>query len=266
VEALGPLVGLAHQHLETFLLVFARIGAMVMLAPVLGHRSIPATHRAGLALLLALVLTPLVAAAGRPPAEDLLALLLAVAGEVFIGLAIGFVAALLLAAVEGASELVTTQMGLGLSVLYDPATGGQPSVVGRFQSLLALLLFLALNGHHLLLQAVAVSFRRLRPGALVLAPEVPGGLVGLGGKLLRSGLEIAAPVLGLLLVVNVLLAFLARVAPQTNVFLLGVPVTIAVGLLGLAESVPVFAAAVRTLLERMAGDIEALLTAAHGAR
>lgn len=260
------LVGLASRHLETFLLVFARMSAMLVVAPVLGHTAIPVAHRVGLGLLLAIVLAPLLGPT-MPAARDLVALLLSITGEIVIGLAIGFVALMLLAAVEGAGELVGIQMGLSLASVFDPSTGGHPSVVSQFHRLLAVLLLLALNGHHLVIQAVAASFRRVRPGAVALGPELPAGIVALGAKLLRSGLEIAAPVVGLLLVVNIALAFLSRVAPQTNVFLLGVPVTVGLGLFVLAETLPPFARQVATLLARTTGDLELLLMGAvHGPR
>jgi flagellar biosynthetic protein FliR len=263
---IAPLVALADRHLETFLLVFVRMSAMLVIAPVLGHMSIPVAHRAGLGLLLAVVLAPLIGPAATP-ARDMVALLLAIAGEVVIGLAIGFVALMLVAAIEGAGELVGAQMGLSLASVFDPSTGSHPSIIAQMHRLLAMLLLLALNGHHLVIQAVAASFRRVRPGAVVIGPELPAGIVSLGGTLMRSGLEIAAPLVGLLLVVNIALAFLARVAPQTNVFLLGVPVTIGLGLVVLAETLPPFARHVAVLLARTGSDLELLLIgAAHGAR
>jgi flagellar biosynthetic protein FliR len=261
MNELGPVVPLLVRHLETFLLVFVRLSAMIAVAPVLGHRAIPITHRAGLAFLLAVVLAPLLGP-GAPVARDLAALVVAVVGEVVVGLAIGFVAMLLVAAIEGAGELVSTQMGLSLSTIFDPTSGTQASVIAHAHRLVAVLLLLALNGHHLLIQAVVASFRRVRPGAVMLGAELPLGVVGLGAKVLRSGLEIAAPVVGLLLVVNVALAFLARVAPQTNVFLLGVPVTIGLGLLVLAETLDPFARGVAALLSGTIADLDVLLAGA----
>jgi flagellar biosynthetic protein FliR len=263
---LGAVVARAAEHLETSLLVFARLSAMIAVAPVLGHRTVPITHRAGLALLIAVILAPLLGP-GAPRARDLGTLVLAVAGEVVVGLAIGFIALLLLGAIEGAGELVSTQMGLSLATVFDPTSGAQPTVIGQAHRLVATLLVLALNGHHLVIQAVVASFRRVRPGGVALGADLPIGVVGLGAKVLRSGLEIAAPVVGLLLVVNVALAFLARVAPQTNVFLLGVPVTIGLGLLVMAETLTPFARGVAMLLARTGADLEALLTGAlHGGR
>jgi flagellar biosynthetic protein FliR len=260
------LAALAATHAETFVLAFCRLGAMMAWAPVLGHRSIPVAHRAALAALLALVLAPML---GRPPAaaRDDLGFVLAMAGEAFVGLAIGFVATLVLTAVHVAGEVVGFQMGFGIAAVYDPALGQQATVVTRFHEFFALLLFLALNGHHLLLQAVVASFHRVGPGGLLVQSTASGGVVALGGKLFRSGLELAAPLIGILFIVNVAFALLARLAPQMNVFFVGVPVTLGLGIYGLAETFPHFTAVFGRLVSELAGDLSALVAgAAHGLR
>lgn len=260
------LAALAATHAETFMLAFCRLGAMMAWAPVLGHRSIPVAHRAALAALLAMVLTPLLGTPSLGPRDDL-AFVLALAGEAFIGLAIGFVANLVMMAVHMAGEVLGFEMGFGIAAIYDPALGQQATVVTRFHEFFALLLFLALNGHHFLLQAVVASFQRVRPGGLLVQAAAAGGVVSLGSKLFRSGLELAAPLIGILFVVNVAFALLARLAPQTNVFFVGVPVTVALGIYGMMETFPHFTAVFGRLVSEMAGDLSALVAgASHGVR
>lgn len=264
---MDALAALAAANLETFVLVFCRLGGMMVWAPVLGHRSIPVPHRAGLAALLALLLTPLVGGGPRgSSAGDALALAGAMAGEALVGLAIGFVAHLILAAVQTGGELLGLQMGLGIASVFDPAAGEQTQVLTRLLEIVALLTFLAVNGHHLLLRAVAASFSRIGPGA-GLDPAAAGGLVGLGGKVFRSGVEMAAPVVGLLMVLNVALAILSRAVPQMNVFFVALPASVAVGLLGLSDVMPTLGHVVTRLCGEMAGDLDLLLRGAfHGAR
>jgi flagellar biosynthesis protein FliR len=267
MDELRALTALVSAHLITFVLVFTRMVALTVFAPVFGHRAVPVTERAGLALLFALVLTPVVSAGAGPAPDDAAALVLAVAGELFVGLVVGFLASVALAAVESAGDLIATQMGLSLSSVFDPTTGSQSSVVGRFQHLLGVLLFLSLNGHHLLVQATAASFRRVRPGAFLGAADASLGMVRIGGTLFRSGLELAAPLVGILLIINVALALLARVAPQTNVFMLGIPITIVLGLAGLTETFPFFLTAVGRLTTRLGADLDVVLNGAlHGVR
>lgn len=263
---MSDLIALATGYRETFLLVFFRLGGLLAFAPVVGHRAVPALHRAGLAVLLALVLTPVVGrGAEGGPTADALGLGLAVAGELIVGLAIGFVATLAVAAVQSAAEIVGFQMGLGIASVYDPGMGQQMSVLAHFQEVVALLLFLALNGHHLLLQTVAASFQRIQPGAVPSPAAMAAGAVSLGSKLFRSGLELAAPLVAVLFVTNVVLALLARVAPQLNVFAVGAPLTLVVGLLGVVEGFPYFVGVVTRLFGELTADARTvLLGVSHG--
>ncbi len=267
MDALAGLAALTTQYQATFLLVFFRLGGMVAFAPVLGHRSLPITHRIGLAGLIALILTPLLPAVTLDGHAGIPGLVLVVAGELFVGLVIGFVASLALAAITAGAEMCGFQMGLGIASQYDPAFGAQTTVFTSFQDTFAMLLFLGANGHHLLLRAVAASFQRLPPGAVRVNAAVAGGVAALGTTLFRSGLELAAPLVGVLLVVNVVLALLTRVSPQTNVFFLGVPITVAVGLLGAAQGFPWLARTVERVTMQIVGDLDVLLAGAvHGVR
>lgn len=258
--SLAAFVPVLIPQLETFLLVMVRLGAMLSVAPILGHRSLPVMHRGGLAALLALVLTPVVGG-GAGSGGDLVRLGLQLGSEALLGVAIGFLAHLVLAAVQAAGELVGFQMGFGIATLYDPAFGEQVNVVGRLQETLALLLFLTLDGHHLLIRALAGSFRQIRPGTLLTAATLGGGMAPLGGRVLTSAIQLAAPLLGILLALNVGMALLARVAPQTNAFFLASPITIGIGILGLVQTAPYLIRAIGTLVTGMATDMNIVL---HG--
>ena len=258
--SLAALVPVLVPQLEAFLLVMVRLGAMLSIAPILGHRSLPVMHRGALAALLALVLTPVVG--GSAGSEgDLVRLGLQLASEALLGLAIGFLAHLVLAAVQAAGELFGFQMGFGIATLYDPAFGEPVNVLGRLQETLALLLFLALDGHHLLIRALAGSFRQSRPGALLSAAALGGGIAPLGGRVLTSAIQLAAPLLGILLALTVGMALLARVAPQTNAFFLASPIIIGIGILGLVQTAPYLVRAIGSLVTGMTTDIDVVL---HG--
>ena len=262
---MAEIAGLLARHFEGVLLAFVRLGATFAWAPVLGHRSIPLTHRAGLAAALALVVVP---ALGEPlrADRDALGFTLVIAGEIAVGLVIGFVARLVLAAAEVAGELIGFEIGLSIGAVFDPAMGEHNGVVTRFLNAVTLLLFVSANGHHLLVRAVAVSFERVRPGA-ALDAAMAGGLVGLGGKLLQAGAAMAAPVVGVLFVLNVALALVGRVAPQANVFLIGLPLSVGLGFLALFETLPGFAQSLGRLVADMPADLEALFAGgAHGLR
>lgn len=256
---------LLSRHLGTFLLAFARLGGMLAWSPVFGHRSVPVPYRAGLTLLLALVLTPLLPDRTLV-SNEALGWAVALAGEAFVGLAIATVAQVIMAAADVAGELIGFQMGLTAASVFDPSTGQHPGVVTRFEQILALLLFLAVNGHHLLLRAVASSFQRVSPGA-VLEPAVTGGIVGLGSTVLQSGVALAAPLIGMLLVLNVALALVSRATPQAHVFIVGLPVSVGLGLLGLLDTVPHMGEVMTDLFGRMPSILDTLLGGGfHGLR
>lgn len=261
---MGELIALAAQYRGTFLLVFVRLGAMLAVAPVLGHRSLPMMHRAGLAVVLALVLAPVVGPARGARLDEGLGLTLALAGEVFVGVVIGFVASLAVAAVQSAAELVGFQMGLGMGAVFDPAMGQPATSLTRFQEVVALLLFLGINGHHALLLTVAASFQAIAPGSVLAYSGVAAGFSSLGGKLFRSSLELAAPLVGILFIVNVVMALFTRVAPQMNVFALGAPVMVAVGLFGLVETSPYFMTVVGRLFGELGGDLRTVFAGVSG--
>jgi flagellar biosynthetic protein FliR len=261
LKLVAELVALSTRHLEAFLLAFFRLGGVLAVAPVFGHRSVPVAHRAGLAALVALVVAPLLAGPPAAGDRDALGLLLAVGGELLLGAALGAVASLLLAAVEVAGELIGSQMGLGLGALYDPSLGTQATVVTRTLDLLALLLLLTFDGHHLVLQAVVGSFQRLPPGSLGPGAAAPG-VLALGGRVVRSGLELAAPVVGILLVVNLTLALLTRVAPQANLFVIGLPITMGIGLFCLVQTLPYVGHLVGRLTAGLAADLTLVLEGA----
>ena len=257
------LVALAIGYRTTFLLVFFRIGAMVAVAPILGHRSVPVAHRAGIAVLLSLLITPVVKPA---PVDggDGLGLALAIAGEILVGIVIGAIATLVVAAVQVGGELVGFQMGLGIGAVYDPALGAQVTVFTRFQELLALLLFLAVDGHHALLAAVAGSFQRVQPGMTLAAAPLAAGMASVGAKVVRTGLELSAPLVGVLFVVNAVMGLLARVSPQMNVFSLVQPVAMGAALVAAVAVLPSTLTSIARLYAGVPGDIALLFGGAGG--
>ncbi len=255
--AVTVLPGLPAIDAGTLLLVFVRVGAMLAVLPVLGHRSQPVTHRAGLAFALTLVLGPV-----APPAQlggELLALAAAVAAEAVTGLCVGFVASLVLAVVRVAGELIGFEMGLGIAASYDPAMAMQAGPLTRLLDTLALLIFLVANGHHVALRVVAATLDRVPPGTLLSVSATSAGVASLTAKVLRAGLELATPLVAVLFAANIALALLARVAPQMNVFAVGTPLTLGIGLLGFAQSLPRLIAELVRLVAGMGQDMGAVL-------
>ncbi len=221
----------------SFLLVLARCAGLVMGAPLFGHLLVPLRGRIGLALVLAIALAPVaVTEVTAPPTLWVMAGL--VVSESIVGLVLGFLAQLIFAGVQLGGQVAGIQIGFGLANLIDPQSNAQSTVVAEWQQLMALLAFLALDVHHLLLRALFESFVVVPIGTVVLGTGVLRGVVMKAGEIFAIGMRIAAPVLIVLLLTNAALGVLARTIPQLNVFVVGFPVNVGVGLVMLGAALP----------------------------
>ncbi len=258
------LVGQAVERFGLFWLIVGRVSGLFFLAPVFGNRFVPAQVRAGLVLLVSLALLPVTAPPPGGVPGDPAGYAAAFARELAFGLAMGFLVALVFAVAEVAGQLLDVDMGFGLVNVIDPVFGEPLPLVGNFLHLVAILLYLLVDGHHLLLQALSESFARVPPGL--------GGITEGGARLgvdevawmFLAAVRIAAPVLGVLFLATVVMGLVARAAPQLNVFVVGLPLKVAVGLVALAVAMPVYVLALRALfphayesLQRLFGTVVA---------
>jgi flagellar biosynthetic protein FliR len=225
--------------LATFLWPLTRVLALLAVAPVLGQARIPARVRIGLAIGIVIVLVPALPA---PPAvaPGSAAGMVILATQMVIGLAIGFALRLVFVAVEMAGDLIGTQMGLGFAMFYDPGNVQHTPILGQFMGLLATLVFLAINGHLMIIAALAQSFQALPITAAPLGAGLFEVLARYGGIVFAAGLQLALPLIVTMLVVNLALGVLTRAAPQLNIFAVGFPVTLAIGFGALILTLPYF--------------------------
>jgi len=189
------------------------------------------------------------------------------AAESALGVLLGLVAQFIFAGVQLGGQLAGIQMGFGIANLIDPQSHAQVTIIAQWQQLMTLLAFLVLDAHHLLIRALLESFRTAPPGAVGLAAAGVGRAVELAGSLFVLGARIAAPVLIVLLLTNGALGVLARTIPQLNVFVVGFPVNVGVGLLVLGASLPftirLLAARFTELEPALAGLVRGLVGLAH---
>jgi len=155
------------------------------------------------------------------------------------------------AAFELAAQVVGFQMGLGFAAFFDPASSAQSSAMGRFYANMAALLFLALNGHLMVIMAVVHSFKTFPVDQNFLQALTSMRLYSLGADLFASAFWIALPVVAMLMFANLALGVVSRVAPQMNIFAIGFPVTLAVGLIGVAATLPMLEQPFAALMEQM---------------
>ncbi len=170
--------------------------------------------------------------------------------QLLIGIAIGFVMRIVFVAVEMAGELIGLQMGLGFAIFFDPQNSGQIDIIGRFLGVIASLAFLAMNGHLMVLALISQSFSTLPVGVSGVNELTFQTLANWGQEIFKSGLQLSLPVLTALLITNLALGILTRAAPQLNIFAVGFPLTLSIGLFVLALSMPFYA----PILERLVFD------------
>jgi len=223
--------------LAAYLYPFVRILALFSSAPLLSHASVPVRVRIGLAALMTVLVAPGLPAIAAVSPYSLPGMLLLVQ-QVLVGVAIGFSIQIVFAAVSLAGDLIGLQMGLSFASFIDPARNEETPIVGSFLGVFLMLLFFSVNGHLVLLAAIAGSFDAVPIGIANLHWLAWRPLVDAGALIFASGLQIALPVIAALILVNLALGVLTRTAPQLNLFAVGFPVTLMVGMLVLLLAMP----------------------------
>lgn len=226
--------------LETFLLIAFRAGGLFIAAPIIGHDSIPRLVKAAFAVVLAVVLVPVVGEVNLPEINSVWLLGLMAAKELLVGFIIGWFFSFVFIAIKMAGHIVGYQIGLMMATVLDPESNSQISIIGEFWHLVAILIFLAINGHHAIISAFADSYRAVPIGVFNFAGSAGEMLIRYSGYTFVIAIKIAAPVIITLFLTSVTLGVVARTVPQMNIFIVGIPIKIAIGLLVLAAALPVF--------------------------
>jgi flagellar biosynthetic protein FliR len=230
---------------------FIRVLALFSSMPVLGQRNVPIRVRIALSFFIAIGVAGTVPAGSGNVALDSPAAILLVVQQVLIGLSLGFAVRIIFTAIEFAGEIIGLQMGLNFAGFFDPATAQQATATSSFFSTMVAFLFIAMNGHLLVIEAVVQSLV-----AFPVSPEPFAFLHAVrpetwGAEIFRLGLWIALPLIAMLLFVNMMLGIIARVAPQISIFSVGFPITLGVGLVGVMFTLPLLQGPFTAALEQM---------------
>lgn len=246
--------------LPAFLLIFCRIAAFFVTVPVFSARNVPTPFKIGLSFFISLVTYGTVS--GGAVAMDGMFILL-IARETLIGLLLGFVAYLFFTVVQIAGSFMDMQIGFSLANIIDPMSGTPSPILGNFKFMVGTMLFLAFDGHHALIKGIIGSYRWVPLDNQVFAQLYHGSVSEFLVKSLSQAfglaLQMSAPIVIALFLVDVGLGILARVAPQFNIFVVGVPVKLLVGLLLLTLFVTAFPMLFRELFSTMFAAMENLL-------
>jgi flagellar biosynthetic protein FliR len=226
-----------------------RVLAMIGTVPVLSHRSIPLRAKVAIGVAIALVLAPTIQTPALQATLDAVFFEILVR-NILVGVALGFAIRILFSGVELAGQMVGLQVGLSFAGFFNPEATDMDNPVANFVSLLVLLLFLAIDGHLMVLYGLRQSFEVFpiaQPSSQALAFEA---IAGLGAQVFSIALSISLPVLAVMLLINVVLGVMARVSPQLNLFAVGFPITLSAGMVVLFLFVPHLEAPIRSTLER----------------
>jgi len=238
------------------------MSAMFAVAPFFNSRSLPMTVKAGLVVLISYISLPLVSEQAGAVPDGVIAYVLLMGKEIVIGLAFGLVAQMLFAAVQMAGALIDINAGFAIANVIDPTANLNITVLGKFYNLVALSAFLAVGGHQLLVAGVVRSFDLVPPLQMPNMTAIFEGVVARADDILLVALQIGAPILVALFISDIALGIVSRSVPQMNVFIVGLPLKIAVALGGIAILLPTTIAFFGSLTGGMLQDLSDIMRAA----
>ncbi len=245
------ILNISPQQLQVFILVLIRVSVVLFLFPIFESTVIPKTVKAGLSLVISLLLVPAVAVAPGLFPTSVPGFVMLVVSEVFIGLLLGLTVRLFLAGVQFGGQIIGFQMGFSIINVFNPQTGAQESIIDQVSYWVAVLIFLILNGHYVLILSLAESFRIVAPGVLVLKRGLLTMVIALSSQMFVLGIKMAAPAIAALLFTDAAFGLAAKFAPQMNILIAAFPLKIVVGLLFFGMALDIVAILTRQWLAQL---------------
>lgn len=242
-----------------FFLIFVRIGAIITTAPVLGSPSVPIRIKLTLAIFLSFIFLPMSGDHREMATWGYFDLSLAVLKEMALGITAGFVATLSFTAINLSGQLMGFHMGFAIVNIMDPLNQTQVSIISQFLGFLALVLFITVNGHYWFIEAISQSFKMISPGDVNISSMVVGDVMKVAADLFVIALKIGAPLFAIMIAIYVGLGIVARTVPQMNVFIIGFPLTIGVGLIGIGLTLPLFFEVLKDVFNTIGRDLSDLM-------
>jgi len=228
------------EQTTTFMLIVIRVGAIIISLPIFGSKDIPTIAKAGIIILLSILVYPCVEMPPGLSEIKLLGLIPSIISEVIIGAMIGFSTRLIFESVQLAGNIIGTQMGFGMARVMDPMTGSQFSVVAQFFNILVLLLFIATNMHHLFISAIVVSFEKIPLLQCYLSPSLFQYIIKITSDLFLLAMKFGAPIIAILLFVTAAFGMINKSVPQLHIMIIGMPLKITAGLIAIGLILPTF--------------------------
>lgn len=245
-------------EVAAFFLVLLRATAFLVSGPLYAFRGIPSLLKAGFSMVLALAIFPVIEIKTPLPGGGW-GYGLAAAGEVGMGLLLGLAVSMVVNIASMAGRFIDYQIGYAMSAVLDPMSGEQGTLLSRYLHMLALVFFLIMDGHHVLLAGLAKSYELVPLSAAAFNGGAALALLKIFSGAFNIALQVSAPVLAVMVITDLALGFLARTTPQINVFLTGFPVKIMAGLLTLSFLIPILAVVFRSMIDMIERDLYLLM-------
>jgi flagellar biosynthesis protein FliR len=257
------LLSLSMDQIKIFLLILTRISVVLFMFPVFSSTLIAAPIKAGLALVMAFALFPVVKVDPGLFPESVPALLILGVSEFFIGMVLGLSIRIFLSAVELAGQMIGFQMGFSIINILDPQTGAQVDIIGQIGNLVVLTVFLALNGHHLLISGMIESYRLISVGTLAIQKGLLPQIISQVTDMFVIGVKMGAPAIVALLFTSAGFGIAAKFVPQMNILMAAFPVKIVIGLIFFGLSLQIMAIITVSYLDHLPNLMKTMLLLMH---
>ncbi len=225
---------------DAFLFIFVRMTGLFVIAPIFGRASIPVYFKVGFSLLMSLILVNTISLPSPEYYESIYQVAMIVIKEFVVGITIGMIPYLVFTAIYVAGEITDMQIGFGISNVIDPISNIQVPLTSNLYYMMAMLIFLGVNGHHWLIKALFDSYTTVPLGTAVFGPGIMNNVMTMMGSIFFIGFKIAAPIIAAILITDVALGTISRMVPQLNVFVVGMPLKIIVGVIVMMVTIPMF--------------------------
>jgi len=246
-------------HFPSFLLVLTRVASFFVTLPLFSYRSIPNSHKIGIAFFISWIMFFTIE---KQPLEIDGYYILLIFKEVSVGLLIGMFAYMILSAIQIAGGFIDFQMGFAIANVVDPQTGAQSPILGQYLYTFALLLMLAIDGHHLLIDGIVYSYQLIPLSQLSIPfanEQISEFVLKAFGNMFLIAFQMSIPIVGSLFLVDLALGIVARTVPQFNIFVVGLPIKILVSFIILIVVMATLFIAVQQLFELMLVSMQTLM-------
>lgn len=247
--------GIAANAIDVFLLVFVRMTGLFVVAPIFSRRNLPSALKIGLAFILSVLLMNVIEVPNLENYTNIYQYVLLIAKEFLVGITIGYVAYLVYIAIYVAGQLIDMQVGFGMVNVIDPMSNIQIPITANFYFIISMLLFLLANGHHMLIRALFESYNFIPLGTASFGTELMNDILRAFGNIFVIGFRIAAPIVAAILITDVTLGVISKTVPQMNVFVIGMPLKILIGVTVMILTIPMFVNIVESLVTGMGSEM-----------